>query len=146
VRLISLKSNALLVALASLTLTAVIAAAAGCGSDRALGRLDGSVTLGPLTPVEQVGGPPSEKPYQATIDVRVTGGKRMATVSSGKDGRFSLSLPAGRYTLVPRTPTDSPLPYASPVDVVVVAGRVTTVTIAYDTGIRGAQSSAPTTP
>jgi len=135
------------VAVARLTLTILAVAFAGCGgSGGPVGRLEGLVTLGPLTPVEQVGGPPSERVYQASIEVREQGGGRVATVSSGKDGRFSVSLPAGRYTLVPGNPTDSPLPYAAPVNVVIESGGVTKVTIAFDTGIRAAESPPSTTP
>jgi hypothetical protein len=140
------KRETLAVALACLAFAAALAAVAGCGSDRPLGRLEGSITLGPLVPAEQVGGPPSEKPYRATIDVRTPGGDRVTTVSSGGDGHFSLTLPAGRYTLVPRNPADSPFPYATPVDVTVAADRVTTVTIAFDTGIRGAEGGSSATP
>ena len=57
-------------------------------------------------------------------------------MESGSDGAFSVRLPAGSYRLVPRSPQDSPLPYAAPLDTTIVAGKTTEVEIAYDSGIR----------
>jgi hypothetical protein len=100
------------------------------------GLLQGTVTLGPISPVEQVGAPPNTRPYAATIDVETPGGDVVATVSSGEDGDFAVRLPAGSYRLVPRSPEGQPLPRATPLGAAVAADGTTTVTIAYDTGIR----------
>lgn len=118
----------------SATVTAVGAAACGAGGPR--GSLAGQVTLGPVTPVERLGGPPSTRPYAATIVVETPAGDTVRTVQSGGDGRFLVSLPAGSYRLVPRSPSGRPYPQAAPLDATVTAGRTTTVTIAYDSGIR----------
>jgi hypothetical protein len=125
----------------AVTLTAVTLAAAGfvaaCGAvGGPTGLLQGKVTLGPISPVEQVGGPPNTRPYSATIAVQTTGGATVDTVVSGQDGVFAVRLPAGSYRLVPRTPEGRPLPRAAPLDATVVADATTTITIAYDTGIR----------
>ena len=123
-------------ALAALAvLTAGLAAACG-GASGPTGLLEGKVTLGPITPVEQIGGEPNSRPYAATIDVAAPDGDVVETVESGSDGKFTVRLPAGGYRLVPRSPKDSPLPYATPLDTTVVAGRTTKVEIAYDSGIR----------
>jgi len=45
-------------------------------------------------------------------------------------------LAAGSYRLVPRSPEGRPFPHAAPLDATVVAGKTTTVEIAYDSGIR----------
>jgi len=115
-------------------LTTGLTAACG-GSSGPTGLLEGSVTLGPITPVEQVGGGPNTRPYEATVDVATPGGDVVATVESGSDGTFSVRLAAGGYRLMPRSPQGRPLPYAAPVDATVVAGQTTTVVIAYDSGI-----------
>ena len=126
-------------ALAALAAVAVITAglAAACGGASApTGLLEGTVTLGPITPVEQIGGGPNTRPYAATVDVETPDGDAVSTVESGDDGRFSVRLAAGSYRLVPRSPEDQPLPVAAPLDATVVAGKTTTVEIAYDSGIR----------
>ncbi|HJW75697.1 MAG TPA: carboxypeptidase-like regulatory domain-containing protein [Thermoleophilia bacterium] len=97
----------------------------------------GLVLLGPIDPVEQVGGPPNERPYEATLRVvRAGSDDTVATVRSGADGRFTVNLAPGDYTLVPEAQGDSMLPYASPVDVTVVAHRFTSVTVYFDSGVR----------
>jgi len=116
-------------------LTAGLAAACG-GASGPTGLLEGKVTLGPITPVEQIGGGPNSRPYAATIDVAAPDGDVVETVESGSDGAFSVRLPAGSYRLVPRSPKGSPLPYAAPLDTTIVAGTTTRVEIAYDSGIR----------
>jgi len=123
------------------TLAVVTLVAAGmmaaCGvAGGPTGLLQGTVTLGPISPVEQVGAPPNTRPYAATIDVETPGGDVVATVSSGEDGVFAVRLQAGSYRLVPRSPEGQPLPRATPLDAAVVADGTTRVTIAYDTGIR----------
>ena len=128
-----LRAAAALAAIA--VLTAGPAAACG-GASGPTGLLEGSVTLGPITPVEQVGGEPNSRPYAAVIDVVTPDGDVVETVKSGGDGAFSVRLPAGSYRLVPRPAEDSPLPFAAPLDATVVAGKTTTVEIAYDSGIR----------
>ena len=109
---------------------------AACGGGGPTGMLQGRVTLGPTSPVQQAGGPPDVRPYAATIAIETPGGDAVATVTSGKDGAFSVRLRPGRYRLVPRSPAGRSLPYASPQDAAVLAGSVARVTIAYDSGIR----------
>jgi hypothetical protein len=83
-----------------------------------------------------MGGERNTRPYAAIIDVATPDGDVVKTVESGSDGAFSARLPAGSYRLVPRSPQDSPLPYAAPLDTTIVAGETTEVEIAYDSGIR----------
>jgi hypothetical protein len=97
----------------------------------------GMVTLGPISPVEQVGGPPNERPYAATIDVVAKGTTTVvATTRSGNDGRFTVRLAPGDYTLIPRSTGPSGMPHAAPIDLHVAPHAFTAVTIAYDSGIR----------
>jgi hypothetical protein len=119
----------------SAVLTAGLAVACG-GANGPTGLLEGKVTLGPITPVEAVGGPPNTRPYAATVDVETPAGDVVKTVTSGNDGTFSLRLAAGSYRLVPRSPQGQSFPHAAPANTTVVAGQTTTVEIAYDSGIR----------
>lgn len=97
----------------------------------------GMVTIGPTCPVERVPPDPlcADKPYEATLAILNASGKQMATVASGKDGAFEISLPPGTYTI---RPSESParMPYASEQMVVVPAIGYVDVAIQYDSGIR----------
>ena len=116
-------------------LTTGVAIACG-GASGPTGLLEGKVTLGPITPVEEVSGPPNTRPYAAIVEVQTQDGDAVATVEAGDDGRFSLRLAAGSYRLIPRSPMGQPFPHAAPIDATVWAGKTTTVAIAYDSGIR----------
>ena len=121
-------------------LVALVAALAACGAGEAApadSGVSGRVLIGPMCPVEQVGVPCPDKPFQAYINVRREGsGKTAATVRSGKDGRFRVNLAPGRYVLVPNAPDPGAPPQAAPVRVRVRAHGFTRVTITYDSGIR----------
>lgn len=93
----------------------------------------GVVTIGPTSPV-QMQGESGEAPYEATITVTNSSGATVAEVRSSEDGRFSVDLAPGRYTLVPQSP--GPLPRADPYDVAVEPHAFTEVSIQYDSGIR----------
>lgn len=122
--------------LVTITLVAAGMATACGAAGGPTGLLQGRVTLRPISPVEQVGGPPNARAYAATIDVETLEGDAVATVTSGKDGVFAVQLQAGSYRLVPRSPEGRPFPHAAPLEATVVAGTTTRVRIAYDSGIR----------
>lgn len=118
----------------------VLVALSGCaGSSLALGPgapqgIEGQVLLGPMCPVQQVGNPCPDQPYQAWIDVRDSGGGLVTRVQSDTAGHFKVGLVPGTYILHPES--GNPLPRASDQQVEVVAGAYTSVTISFDTGIR----------
>lgn len=98
--------------------------------------VDGRVLIGPICPVMRADEPCPDRPFAATIVVRDAGGRDVATVRSGADGRFRVALPPGGYTLVPLSPNPGTPPYASPQLAAVEPGRYTFVTVRYDSGIR----------
>ena len=100
--------------------------------------IEGLVTLGPVCPVQSDLLPCPDRPYQATLVFLDAQGREAARTTSGVDGRYRVTLPAGRYTVLPLAPGSQPFPRASTVEATVVAGFVTIVNIAYDTGIRTA--------
>lgn len=124
----------------SAALVLVLAALSGCaGSSLVLGPgatqgIEGLVLLGPMCPVQQVGNPCPDVPYQAWIDVRDSGGGQVTRVRSDTDGHFKVGLVSGTYVLHPES--GNPLPRASDQQVKVAAGTYTSVTISFDTGIR----------
>ena len=121
-------------------LAALVAGLAACGAGGAAptdSGVRGRILIGPMCPVEQVGVPCPDRPFQAHILVRWEGsGKTAARVRSGKDGRFRLNLAPGRYVLVPISPNPGAPPQAGPVRVHVRAHAFTLVTITFDSGIR----------
>lgn len=98
--------------------------------------VEGAVTIGPQCPVQRKDDPCPDLPYAARLTILDSDGRVVAEVMSGADGRYRVALPPGEYTIVPATPEASPFPFATPVEVIVVADDFTTVDIAYDTGIR----------
>ncbi|MGH2866942.1 MAG: hypothetical protein ACRDNK_05155 [Solirubrobacteraceae bacterium] len=94
----------------------------------------GLVLYGPTCPVQRVG-MTCERPYRAWITVRRFPSETLvARVHSAANGHFTVLVPAGRYRLAPRD--GSPYPRAVPQIVTVRRGRLSTVTIRFDSGIR----------
>lgn len=97
--------------------------------------IEGTVTIGPMCPVERPDSPCPDQPYAATIVIKDSDGHEVARAKSGEDGRFSVALAPGSYTLVPQSPA-SRLPYASEQQVEVRYGVYKHVEVQYDSGIR----------
>jgi hypothetical protein len=99
--------------------------------------IEGVVTIGPTCPVEK--NPPdpncADKPYKADLEVSTKAGKLVKRFSSGVDGKFKVSLPAGEY-VVNNDSSSSILPRMAPVSVVVKSGQFTKINIGFDSGIR----------
>lgn len=99
----------------------------------------GTVLLGPTCPVESSPGAndpvPCLTPYVATLVVLDGEGVKVATITSGGDGRFQLDLPPGDYVVTPESGTDT-YPIAQPQSVTVATGVYTEIQVNYDTGIR----------
>lgn len=115
---------------------------AGCDASAVLGPpapgeagLAGVVVRGPVQPVCQEGQSCDDEPFSAGFTVR-RGGRTVGTFRSGTDGRFAVRLAPGAYTVVPDddAPLLAPASQAKPVEV--ATGAVTTVRLAFDTGIR----------
>jgi hypothetical protein len=121
---------------AALALVAVVLfAACPAGSVPADSGLQGSVWLGPLSPVQQLGGPTNERSYAATLEVLGPDNRIVTTVRSDRGGRFRVNLAPGAYVLQGVSGSNG-FPHASPVSLVVAAHRFTTVQLSFDTGIR----------
>jgi hypothetical protein len=101
--------------------------------------IKGMVLLGPTCPVEQSPGDnnpvPCLTPYVATMAVLDNEGVKVATITSGADGKFQVNLPPGDYVVTPESGTDT-YPIAQPQSVTVATGVYTEIQVNYDTGIR----------
>ena len=89
------------------------------------------MTAGPQCPVVQAGSPCPDAPWEGKINVTADG--FVATTSTSADGRFSIALEPGTYTV---RPFFSGPASAEPVTVVVEAHRYAEVALTVDTGIR----------
>jgi len=113
-----------------LALLALVACGAAGGA--AAGVVRGTVTRGPTQPVCRVGTPCSEPAARVVLVFRRPG----ATVRTRTDGlgRYRVSLAPGVWRVaLTRTGIGTAV---TPASVRVVAGRVRTVDLAIDTGIR----------
>jgi hypothetical protein len=80
--------------------------------------------------------PCPDKPFEADVQVVNRSGDVVATATSGKDGRFSVPVEPGRYTLKPVSPNQNGFPFGKEVSVSVRPHHFTPVTVTFDTGIR----------
>jgi hypothetical protein len=118
-----------------------VVASASCagsttGSEQELGTVRGTVLLGPMCPVEIAGSPCPDEPLagvtvRAVFELDIV----VATAESDVQGRFSFDLAPGAYVVL-AVPEDVPARTSTPVDVTVVAGETTEVTVPVDSGIR----------
>jgi hypothetical protein len=115
-------------------LTAATACAGGSVAPSQRGTVSGVVLSAPSCPVERAGTP---CPPRAVPGAEVTARHGAATVSrvrAGADGRFSLTLVPGRYTIVARA--TGVIGSTATAEVTVAAGDTATVTLTVDSGIR----------
>ncbi|HUY62631.1 MAG TPA: hypothetical protein VMV50_02490 [Candidatus Paceibacterota bacterium] len=97
----------------------------------------GTVSLGPMCPVERIPPDPAcaPKPYATTVTAYRAGSMQaFATGASDASGAFTISLPPGSYTL--EAAGGKPLPRCAPVTVEVGPMGYATADISCDTGIR----------
>lgn len=102
--------------------------------------VDGRVHAGPSCPVEKVPPDPAcaDRPVAgAVLVVTTAAGVEVARATSGADGTFRVTLPAGDYILVPQPVqgymgTASPIPFHAQGD----GAAPVPLDVSYDTGIR----------
>src|SRR4051794_28108520 len=96
--------------------------------------LTGRVTAGLTCPVERPDHPCPPAPVSATVQVKTSRGRVVASTNTDAEGRYRLRLRAGSYTLVAVTPKR--LPRCSPVNVTLKPNQIAHAAISCDTGIR----------
>ncbi|MBO0870291.1 MAG: hypothetical protein J2P15_17190 [Micromonosporaceae bacterium] len=88
-------------------------------------------------PVVRAQSPCPDRPLQATVIVtNARSGSAVASVRTSPAGRFRLQLAPGRYVVRAVNLDNAPLPRSAPITTTVAAGRYTTLTIRFDSGIR----------
>lgn len=115
----------------ALGLTLLIACA-GVASPGPRTGITGTVVRGPIAPTCQVG-TPCQAPFGARFSVR-QGTAVVAAFRSDSAGRFTVYVAPGRYTVSPDS--GGAIMQRQSLPVVVEAAGLTTVRLAFDTGIR----------
>jgi hypothetical protein len=119
-------------------LTGACAKAGSEGGGSGDSGIQGTVLVGPTCPVQTYENPCPDRPLAATVVVIGSGGDKVATARSGKDGKFKVTVPPGIYEVGAEN-LDG-IQFSKPISVTVPAGGFVEVTVSVDTGIRGAES------
>jgi hypothetical protein len=111
-----------------------IAALAGAATTSGIG---GRASAGPVCPVVKPGeqGCDPRSVQGAVLVIRDASGKEVARTTTDGSGLFRVAVAAGSYTVEPQA-VEGLMGTAPAVQTVVQAGRLATVAIDYDTGIR----------
>ena len=99
--------------------------------------VQGTVSLGPVCPVERIPPDPAcaDKPYATAVLIYRTGSDAPFVIgASDSAGHFKLSLPPGSYSVT--AGSGKTLPRCAREDAAVVPDEYTTVDISCDSGIR----------
>jgi hypothetical protein len=95
----------------------------------------GTVTFGPLCPVERVGSPCPDRPWRGNVKAQFTNGTLVRQVPTDAAGAFILPLDPGTYDILPAIQEDS-MPNVKMQRVTVTEGSFATVTMQVDSGMR----------
>jgi hypothetical protein len=125
--------GAIVVLLVVGSLFTVNACSSGPSRDVTTG-VQGTISAGPTCPVEREGQPCPPSPVEAHIDVIASDGRRSAQAASDADGRFSVLVVPGRYTL--HVSGTGPFPVCPDTAVAVPDEGTVTRDIVCDSGIR----------
>ena len=127
-----------LIVIASVIAIAACAHAEGPSAHGAAsGMLTGRIVRGPTSPISGPGIPMLPPPPVAAAQLRIidSRGAPVATVRTGADGHFQVTLPAGQYRVEGGSGLGGPTKNL-PAKVTIHAGRQTRLDILIDTGIR----------
>lgn len=95
-----------------------------------------TVTIGPTCPVMRIPPDPAcaDRPYKADFKITKKGSLFSKTVSSGSDGILNIELSPGEYII--SAVLKNVMPRLSPVAFTITQGKVTELTLQFDSGIR----------
>ncbi len=99
--------------------------------------IEGLVTIGPVCPVVRSDQEEecADRPHQTVLRITNKIGNLIKLIPVGSDGKFAIKVPAGEYVIGPGD-TNGSWPYASLQYVQVQAGKISSVEIKFDSGIR----------
>ena len=98
--------------------------------------ISGTVTIGPTCPVQRIPPDPqcADRPYQAGFNVTNQSGQIVKSFTSDANGKFSVDVVPGTYTI--SSATNQALPRFSPQTVLVTKDKYTIINLQFDSGIR----------
>ncbi len=99
--------------------------------------VSGQVLLGPTCPVERIPPDPAcaDKGYETTVQATIVGrSSPFATINTDKEGRFTIMLPPGSYTIEPVG--GKVLPRCETKSVTISPGVILQTNLSCDSGIR----------
>lgn len=97
--------------------------------------IKGTVMIGPISPVSKPGEPESIPYPDAPFIVRELSNGKKVKVISDKEGEYKVLVPEGRYVIESES-EGMQLPFLKPIEVEVMKGSFTEVTVGFDSGIR----------
>lgn len=97
--------------------------------------VSGKIILSPTCGGPAQTGENCTKPYKATVIVKNKNGKEITRFTSDVRGNFSVKLDPGIYILEPVNKPNDIYPVGKPQEVKVTDGKMTDVTIIYETGM-----------
>jgi hypothetical protein len=106
------------------------------------GWLEGTISIGPICPVEKIPPDPACMPTAETykaypVSVYTSDGKiKITQLDPSLDGSFSTELPPGNYQVILKTATKYIGGSNLPSEISIVSGEKTMLSINIDTGIR----------
>ena len=106
----------------------------GGGAEPGTG-VEGIVSVGPQCPVETPDSPCPDLPFVGDVQATASDGT-VTTVTTDAQGRFTMDLVPGSYTLVAVTGGGGGPPTPIPQTVVVEQGSYAQITLEVDTGVR----------
>ena len=121
--------------LTPLVFALVLAACGGGGGAEPGTGVEGTVGVGPQCPVETPDSPCPDLPFVGDVQATASDGS-ITTVTTDAQGRFTMDLVPGSYTLAAVTEGDGGPPTPIPRSVVVEQGSYLQITLGVDSGIR----------
>jgi hypothetical protein len=112
----------------------LLAAGACVPGDRS--GIEGISVIGPTRPSQRIGESPGQVPFPATLLILSPDGRPVARVTTGEDGRFRIDLPPGEYRVTGAEAPGRMRPRPSEETVQVLAGKVSSVSVRFDSGLR----------
>ena len=93
-----------------------------------------TATIGPTCPGPERPGQVCTQPYQGLFVVTSNTGAEVTRATTDQDGKATIDLPPGNYTITPKV--EGRLPSGAPTAVTVLSGQYVEVSIELDSGIR----------
>ncbi len=93
-----------------------------------------TATMGPTCPGPERPGQVCTKPYEGLFVVMDSSGAEVASITTDQNGKATIDLPPGAYTITPKI--EGRFPSGAPTTVTVLSGQYVEVGVELDTGIR----------